>query len=153
MTLKKAKDVCRADETTNHEMKILKQEIDVDTAQRNRRSNNDNRGKMQHTARAPTSTTMNNQKKCKYCGKQHLPKQCPAFGQTCRKCGKKNHWGNCSNARIIGENQTTEDYVIQAVTKEVGKKTMKAEVQNEVKKIRNKVEQANEKIKKNKQQN
>ena len=30
---------------------------------------------------------------------------------------------------------------------------MKAEVQNEVKKIRNKVEQANEKIKKNKQQN
>ena len=74
LTLKKAKDVCRADETTNHEMKILKQEIDVDTAQRNRRSNNDNRGKMQHTARAPTSTTMNNQKKCKYCGKQHLPK-------------------------------------------------------------------------------
>ena len=71
MTLIKAKDVCRADETTNHEMKILKQEIDVDTAQRNRRSNNDNKGKMQHTARAPTSTTMNNQKKCKYCGKQH----------------------------------------------------------------------------------
>ena len=109
--------------------------------------------KMQHTARAATSATTNNQKKCKYCGKQHFPKQCPAFGQTCRKYGKKNHWGNCSNARIIGENQTTEDYVIQAVTKEVGKKTMKAEVQNEVKKIRNKVEQANEKIKKNKQQN
>ena len=109
--------------------------------------------KMQQTARAATSATTNNQKKCKYCGKQHFPKQCPAFGQTCRKCEKKNHWGNCSNARIIGENQTTEDYVIQAVTKEVGKKTMKSEVQNEVKKIRNKVEQANEKIKKNKQQN
>ena len=37
LTLKKATDVCRADETTNQEMKIIKQEIDVDTVQRNRR--------------------------------------------------------------------------------------------------------------------
>ena len=75
LTLKKAIDVCRADETTNHEMKTIKQKIGVDAVQRNRRrSNNDNRGKKQHTARAGTSTTTNNQKKCKYYGKQHLPK-------------------------------------------------------------------------------
>ena len=146
LTLKKATDVCRADETTNQEMKIIKQEIDVDAVQRNRRrSSNDNRGKMQHSARAATTTT-NNQKKCKHCGREHLPKQCPAFGQTCRKCKKKNHWANCCNARIIGENQRTEDYVIEAVTKGVGKKTMKAEVQNEVKKIRNIEQQVNEKM-------
>ena len=43
LTLKKAINVCRADETTNNEMKIIKQETDVDTVQRNRRrSNNDN---------------------------------------------------------------------------------------------------------------
>ena len=68
-------------------------EIDVDAVQINRRrSHNDNREKMQLTAWTAISTTMNNQKKCKYCGKQHMPKQCPAFGQTCRKCGEKNHW-------------------------------------------------------------
>ena len=153
LTLKKSTYMCRADEATNHEMKIIKQEIDVDAVQRNRRrSNNDNRGKIQHTARAATSTKTNNQKKCKYCGKQHFPRQCPAFGQTWRKCGKKNHWANCCNARIVGDNQTTEDYVIEPVTKEVGKKTMKTEVQSEVKKTRNIEEQANEKRKKNKQQ-
>ena len=153
LTLQKKIDVCRAEETTNHEMKIIKQEIDVDAIQRNRRrSNNNNRGKMQHTAQAATSTTSNNQKKCKYYGEKHFPKQCPAFGQTCRKCGRKNHWANCCNARITGENQTTKDYVIEAVTKKVGKKTIKAEVQNEVKKIRNKEEQANGKMKKKKQQ-
>ena len=62
---------------------------------------------------------------------------------------------NYCNSRIIRENQTTEDYSIEVVTKEVGKKTVKAEVQkvqNEVKKIRNREEQANEKMKKNKQQ-
>ena len=83
--------------------------------------------------------------KGKYCRKEHLPKQCPAFGQTCRKYRKKDHWVNCCNARTTGENQRTEDYVIEAVTKEVGKKTMKTELQNKVKKIRNIEEQANEK--------
>ena len=33
LTLKKAIDVCGADETTNYEMKIIKQEIDVDAVQ------------------------------------------------------------------------------------------------------------------------
>ena len=42
--------------------------------------------------------------------------------------------------------------MIEPVTGEIGKKTMKAEVQNEVKKIRNKEEKTNGKIKKNKQQ-
>ena len=61
-TFKKAIDVCRADETTNHEMKIMKQKIDVDAVQKNRRgSKNDSRGIMQHTARAATSTITNNQ--------------------------------------------------------------------------------------------
>ena len=68
-----------------------------------------------------------------------------------QKMQEKDHWANCCNARIIGENQGTEDCVIEAVTKEVGKKTMKAEVQNKVMKRRNKEEQANEKMKKNKQ--
>ena len=153
LTLKKAIDVCRGDETTNYEMKVITQEIDLDAVKRNRRrTNNDIREKMQHTARAAISTTRNNQKKCKYCGKQHLPKQSPAFDHTFKKCGKKNHWANCCDARIIGENQTTEEYVIEVVTNEVGKKTMKAKVQNEMKKIRNKEEQASKKIKKNKQQ-
>ena len=102
LTLKKAIDVCTANETTKYVIKIIKQEIDVDAVQRNRRrSYNDKTGKMQHTAPAATSATTNNQKKCKYCGKQHLPNQCQAFGQTCRKYGKKNNWANFCSARII----------------------------------------------------
>ena len=66
--------------------------------------------------------------------------------------GKRITGSPSCNARIIGENQTTEDYVIEALKKEVGKKTMKADVRNEVKKIRYKEEKSNEKMKKNKQQ-
>ena len=29
---------------------------------------------------------------CKYCGSNHQCKQCPAYGKTCKACGKKNHF-------------------------------------------------------------
>ena len=60
VTLKKAIDVCRADETTDHEMKIIKQEINVDALQRNRRrSNNDNREK--NATHSSSSNISNNE--------------------------------------------------------------------------------------------
>ena len=31
---------------------------------------------------------------CKYCGKTHLPKSCPAYGMTRYKCNAKNHFTN-----------------------------------------------------------
>ncbi len=31
---------------------------------------------------------------CKKCGKSHKPKSCPAFGKTCNKCNKPNHFAN-----------------------------------------------------------
>lgn len=30
--------------------------------------------------------------KCKNCGLQHAPRNCPAFGTLCNFCGKPNHW-------------------------------------------------------------
>ena len=29
---------------------------------------------------------------CKYCGSNHPCRQCPAYGKTCKVCGKKNHF-------------------------------------------------------------
>ena len=37
--------------------------------------------------------------KCGRCGRSHPPRQCPAFGQNCKKCGKRNHWASCCKNR------------------------------------------------------
>ncbi|XP_048257540.1 uncharacterized protein K02A2.6-like [Haliotis rufescens] len=29
---------------------------------------------------------------CKYCGRQHPPNRCPAYGSECENCGIRNHW-------------------------------------------------------------
>jgi len=45
-----------------------------------------------HTKNAvPTDNTQIN-KSCTKCGGTHMPKCCPAYGKTCRVCGKPNHF-------------------------------------------------------------
>lgn len=31
---------------------------------------------------------------CKYCGRDHPPMKCPAYGKVCNKCSKRNHFAN-----------------------------------------------------------
>ena len=41
-------------------------------------------------------------KTCKFCGRTHEMKIafCPAFGKTCSKCGKKNHFASCCYSKV-----------------------------------------------------
>lgn len=38
-------------------------------------------------------------KNCTYCGKTHEVRKCPAFGKSCSKCSKKNHFSSVCRAR------------------------------------------------------
>ena len=39
---------------------------------------------------------------CNNCEKQHAKRQCPAYGQKCRKCGKLNHFAKyCRSKRTV----------------------------------------------------
>ena len=55
--------------------------------------------------------------KCKNCGLAHPPLECPAYGDTCRACGKKNHWKMCVAANtattIDGTKKTVENSVVK----------------------------------------
>ena len=45
----------------------------------------------------------------------HRPKMCPAYGQECRKCKKKNHWAGCCQSKAVNE---TKQYVIELITED-----------------------------------
>ena len=38
-------------------------------------------------------------KTCDKCGQSHLPRECPAWGKKCLKCGNKNHFSTCCRTR------------------------------------------------------
>ena len=54
---------------------------------------------------------------CKYCGRQHEPRQCPAYGQECRKCKKKHHWAACCKSKAINKT-SSYDYLVETISKD-----------------------------------
>lgn len=69
LTLDKAADICRSMEATTHYLSSMSSSEPVAV----------------HAIRRSKSTG------CQYCGLQHKPRSCPAWGKTCGYCGKPNH--------------------------------------------------------------
>eukprot|EP00057_Strongylocentrotus_purpuratus_P007993 XP_011662467.1 PREDICTED: uncharacterized protein K02A2.6-like [Strongylocentrotus purpuratus] len=74
LTLNTALDIARTQEATEADMKLLHgQAVNVDMTK-------------QHIQR---------KKQCSFCGLNHPPRKCPAYGTKCRNCDKMNHWEKC----------------------------------------------------------
>ncbi len=87
-TLQYVIDACNAAEIAAEQQRQLKQQKEVDAvryAGQTRR-----RGKKKETK--DTRTNQNTQFQCKKCGTKHAARSCPAFGKTCNKCKKANHF-------------------------------------------------------------
>ncbi|XP_055861369.1 uncharacterized protein LOC106067741 [Biomphalaria glabrata] len=90
LTLEKAASIIRADEHTQNQMIDMKG-LHVDAANKLKKTED----------RKPVKTSQGKMAKnhvtsfisdCRSCGGSHGKYNCPAFGQTCRKCKKRNHF-------------------------------------------------------------
>ena len=61
-------------------------------------------------------------KDCKYCGRDHEKRKCPAFNQICRKCGLKNHFAAKCHARNKVAAVQDQDRFYLGITKRGDKK-------------------------------
>ena len=75
---------------------------------------------------------------CSRCGRSHRPRQCPAFGQLCKKCARRNHFARVCRAMVtqthlveeslkdeedtFSENE--DQLVLQIAVEKVGKKLL-----------------------------
>ena len=61
----------------------------------------------------PYSSSQGKHWTCKNCGGSHPPRACPAFGKTCNKCGKPNHYAKMCRASAhinnFAQRQSTRD--------------------------------------------
>ena len=69
-----------------------------------------------------------NGKKFKFCGRIHKPSECPAYGQECHKCKKKNYWANCCQTKKVHEASAapSADFVIEEIGSNIEKKATEA---------------------------
>lgn len=94
LTLERAIDICRAAETAKAQI----QAMSTTTQERAIHAVNKTKGKdNQQWKQGRKLQVQSDSRKIKdqvfrKCGKSHQPRLCPAFGVSCRKCGKLNHY-------------------------------------------------------------
>ncbi|KAJ8341966.1 hypothetical protein SKAU_G00129500 [Synaphobranchus kaupii] len=93
LTLDKAIKICQASECAKAQIKTFSQ--DSESAEVNAVKHVGKRAPSKRKEQKPTQSTAHDSKGCERCGNRHMPKQCPAFGKDCRKCGGRNHFAKC----------------------------------------------------------
>lgn len=105
LTLNKAVDICRANEATQSHMKVLNEEGDLAI-------NKLAKAKLQRKAKA------NENKDCGKCGNKHEFGKCPAYGQTCKLCSRKNHYARVCRSKKPREYQRNTERTVNEIEQE-----------------------------------
>ena len=101
LTLRSCVDMCRANMITAKQMKDMDATKAVHTIA-SRHSNHQKPSGNDSTDTPKKSNAKESDKKCSHCGHFHAKdhkKHCPAYGKTCGKCGKFNHYARMSTGR------------------------------------------------------
>ncbi len=103
LDLDKCVQICRATELSKEQLKTLETPSTVHAVRSKQPSHPSSSQKKGKNRRNPSkqSTQTAAMIDCKFCGKTHEMKrsQCPAYGQTCRKCKRPNHFANCCQSK------------------------------------------------------
>ena len=82
LTLEKAIDIARAAESTAVQMKVMSAELGLSAVKEKEKEQSEN----------VPSVSSGWIKDCRFCGRNHERRSCPAFGQICAYCKKRNHF-------------------------------------------------------------
>ena len=110
LTLAKAIDVCKASEAAGKQLKVMTNADEVQSLRSTSTSNYQRRNRGKSRGREPRHDLKQRRDKsatrpCKYCDRKHEPRKeaCPAYGKTCRRCGRQNHFDAVCLSKAAGK--------------------------------------------------
>ena len=125
LTLAKAIDICKASEAAGRQLKAMSGTDAVQALHSSRRSSargrGRNRDKSKHRSpRADSGHRQEKNLKCKYCNRSHEQRKeaCPAYGQTCRRCSKRNHFESVCQSKTVSGKKSGQQAVNELETDE-----------------------------------
>uniref|UniRef100_A0A8C1X2E4 Gypsy retrotransposon integrase-like protein 1 n=1 Tax=Cyprinus carpio TaxID=7962 RepID=A0A8C1X2E4_CYPCA len=94
LTLSKAIDMCRAKEVTRAQVTAMAASSETQFVHAVTKNGQQPKWRSNKPAvhKQMTAPTRAHSKNCGKCGRIHMPRQCPAYNEVCKKCGKKNHF-------------------------------------------------------------
>ena len=142
LTLQTCIEKCRSAEATSEQMKAMEDGQAQANAVKDRRKRGDKTDRNEKEE--------NRDRKCKFCGRTHPMKKekCPAWGETCNECGKKNHFQKMCRQRegktkfkskkavhALHDSESDSDEYLLSVGREKDDKIINAKMQIGGKKI------------------
>ncbi len=110
LTLDKAYQLCKAAELVKIQMKELKKGAEAGIANNNIENEVNVMFRKQMFMKSNAGGRGNNwngentqKQSCSRCGRSHAARACPAFGKTCMKCKRPNHFARCCRLRQDGQ--------------------------------------------------
>ena len=100
LTLQKAIDICRAAEVTDSRMASIKNSQDSHVNALDKDNKYLKSRQRDNKTKGISEASQQSKVLRKYCGNKHLrdKNKCPAYGKSCKECGKKNHFAKmCKN--------------------------------------------------------
>ena len=133
LTLAEAIKLGVAFEETKLHTDALKKSMKVDKIRNQGKNFSNQGGKFRNRSQNQNNfyqQQSNHIKNCKFCGGSHNRGKCPAYGVTCRKCKKVNHFEQCCRSKVVqsiqeeDENEkydsdSEEEFVIKSIRKEI----------------------------------
>jgi len=91
MDLDKTVAMLRSSELASKQLRVIGQHS-TDIEPVHYTSSKENKAKRGKVVTSKTKDRPHTKSSCKYCGKQHPPGKCPAYGKQCKNCLKQNHF-------------------------------------------------------------
>nr|XP_054591203.1 uncharacterized protein K02A2.6-like [Nothobranchius furzeri] len=108
LTLNKAIEICSSAEAAKTQIQAMQlnpvvQDASVDTLKKTPHNLRPGQGRIKAS---------NKQTVCTKCGIKHEPRKCPAYGETCHKCKKKNHFSKLCRSNIDKDKPYTKTKMV-----------------------------------------
>ena len=110
LALADAVDICKASEATSRRLRTMAGADEVDALHQSSSSPSHGKRRSASKGRSRPSRAPSTSRRCTYCDRQHggQKESCPAFGQSCRKCGKANHFAKVCRAKPATQRQVCD---------------------------------------------
>ncbi|XP_011688911.1 PREDICTED: uncharacterized protein LOC105450661 [Wasmannia auropunctata] len=109
LKLEKAVEICRAREMLKERVKTMNEEkviekVDIIPAMKGKMKQN-----IRKSQEGKEESGIEKEFQCRRCNRKHGPKECPAFGKKCNRCGKLNHFEAACRVKRVQEIEDVEN--------------------------------------------
>ena len=99
LSLEKAIDICKAAEETSAQLQVMHGDMKNVSVVKKRQNRNQPKRTSHVNTPKPRPPTDSDSYECKYCGRRHGKRDCPAFGQICHQCNGRNYFKSCCRSK------------------------------------------------------